>query len=115
MGMDGRRRERAVAWRNGRLHLAGAGDAPALSEDLGERLREAFERGAGHGSPPSPSPGPFLPLPRLGGDAAAGRALAEEGLSELFGIDIAEAPGGGDLSPARARSTSPTAPGGRGA
>ena len=34
---------------HGRLHLAAAEDAPALPEDVGERLREAFDRGAGHG------------------------------------------------------------------
>jgi hypothetical protein len=34
---------------HGRLHLAAAEDAPALPEDVGERLRRAFDRGAGHG------------------------------------------------------------------
>jgi len=34
---------------HGRLHLAAADDAPPLSEDAAVRLREAFERGAGHG------------------------------------------------------------------
>ena len=34
---------------HGRLHLAAAEDAAALPEDVGERLREAFDRGAGHG------------------------------------------------------------------
>jgi len=34
---------------HGRLHLAPAENASALPEDVGERLREAFERGAGHG------------------------------------------------------------------
>ena len=34
---------------HGRLHLAAAEDAPALPEDVGERLRAAFDRGAGHG------------------------------------------------------------------
>ena len=34
---------------HGRLHLAAAEDGPALPEDVGERLREAFDRGAGHG------------------------------------------------------------------
>ena len=34
---------------HGRLHLAAAEDAPALSEGVAERLREAFDRGAGHG------------------------------------------------------------------
>jgi superfamily II DNA or RNA helicase len=33
---------------HGRLHLA-TEDAPALPEEVGERLREAFDRGAGHG------------------------------------------------------------------
>ena len=51
---------------HGRLHLAAAEDGPALPEDVGERLREAFDRGAGHGllqlgageiaTPPSSSP-----------------------------------------------------------
>jgi non-specific serine/threonine protein kinase len=31
------------------VDLTAAEDAPALPEDVGERLREAFERGTGHG------------------------------------------------------------------
>ncbi len=34
---------------HGRLHLAAAEDAPSLPERVGERLREAFDRGAGYG------------------------------------------------------------------
>jgi non-specific serine/threonine protein kinase len=34
---------------HGRLHLAALEDAPALPEDVSGRLREAFDRGAGHG------------------------------------------------------------------
>ncbi len=34
---------------HGRLHLAPAEDAPTLGRDVGERLRAAFDRGAGHG------------------------------------------------------------------
>ncbi len=48
--------------------------------------------------------GKDLPLARKG--PAAGRVLAEEGLSELFGIDLAEAPAS---SPAKPRRTRPPA------
>jgi len=34
---------------HGRLHLAAAEDSPTLPGDVDERLREAFDRGAGHG------------------------------------------------------------------
>jgi non-specific serine/threonine protein kinase len=34
---------------HGRLHLAPAEDAPPLGRDVGERVRAAFDRGAGHG------------------------------------------------------------------
>ena len=78
MGMDGRHREPTVVRRkqggslgerahrvnpgmprgaalapaltpHGRLLLAPADDAPPLARDVAERLREAFDRGAGHG------------------------------------------------------------------
>ena len=34
---------------HGRLLLAASDDAPALEPALGERIRQAFDRGAGHG------------------------------------------------------------------
>jgi non-specific serine/threonine protein kinase len=34
---------------HGRLHLVAADDAPTLGRDVGERVRAAFDRGAGHG------------------------------------------------------------------
>jgi hypothetical protein len=98
---------------HGRLRVAPADDATALPEAVGERRREAFERGAGHG------------LLQLGaGEVATALPAVFSYWRELGSLFVSPPASGRTpfstsastwLSTGRVRSTSPGSPRGRGA
>jgi len=81
---------------HGRLHLAAADDAPSLSEDVAVRLREAFERGAGHGLLQLGAGEVATPLPAV---FAYWRELGSLFVTALCTTSPAEGDTRGDASP----------------